>query len=301
MTRGRAPVLVLLTALLGCSDGTGPVEEDPDAFPLLLCDVDTAGAIAFSPDWPLWSNGLEKQRHIVLPPGGRIDITDRYRWVFPDGTRFLKRFSIRGPAGDLMHVETRIIRRHEGAWETAAYVWNDEQTDADLVADGSPVAVTVTNEAGRTFVHNVPGSSGCQTCHASSPAFILGFIEVQLNRDDQLALLHGRGIFNAALPDPLDSIAAADAETEWVLGYVTGNCVQCHNGTTEFDLSHDIFLDAAVADTRPSGAVLITPGDPQNSELFLRFQHRDMPPLGVQLRDDEAVNRLRLWIFGLPE
>jgi hypothetical protein len=288
---------VLVLAAVACSDTAGP--EPAEELPALLSDIDMQGAIDFTPAWVLWSNGLEKKRQILLPPGGRIDISNRQHWVFPDGTRILKWFSVREPGGNLRHVETRILWLHNGQWETGAYVWNAGQTDAELVESGAPVAVSVTNESGLTFSHTVPGRSDCQSCHGSSPAFVLGFRELQLNRDNQLAALEARGIFTASPTDP-DRVQAADSETEWVLGYVTANCVHCHNGSAEFDLSHGGFLDATVGRQGPrSGKVLITPGDPSASWLFARFQNREMPPLGVQLRDDAAVERLRAWILAL--
>jgi hypothetical protein len=145
----------------------------------------------------------------------------------------------------------------------------------------------------------VPGRSGCQACHGSSPAFILGFREVQLNHGAQLAELDARGVFTAALPADPDAVEAADPETEWVLGYVTANCVHCHNGSAEFDLSHDVFLEATVGQQGASGQMRITPGDPEASRLFVRFRNREMPPLGVQVRDDDSVERMRAWILGL--
>lgn len=307
MVRTRIPPLSLaLVALaaLSCGDGDScPGSTDPcgdERFPALLSQFDDAGAISFEPRWTLWSNGLEKERRIVLPPSGeRIDISDRDHWSFPAGTSVLKTFSVRGPGGGLTPVETRIIRRRGQGWETAVYIWNDDASDADLVRSGGPVAVTVTDEDGRTFDHTVPGPSDCMACHGSSPAFLLGVRELQLNRDDQLEHLEQLGLFSESVPEDPDVIEASDPETEWVMGYATANCVHCHNGVAEFDLSHDVFLDAVVNGAGPSGETLITPGSPDDSEFFHRLQTRQMPPLGVQIRDDEAVERLRLWILGL--
>lgn len=292
-------VVAVLLSMSACSDPNGP-EPNDESLPLFLSEFDMTSAIGFAPTWVLWSNGLEKQRHVLLPPGGRIDISNRDHWVFPDGTRFFKRFSIREPGGSLRHVETRILWRHEGRWVTGAYVWNEAQTDAELVESGVPVPVTVTNEEGVTFSHTVPGRSGCQACHGSSPAFILGFRELQLNHDGQLGALASRNIFTVVPPADPQEIEAADEETEWVLGYTTANCVHCHNGSAEFDLSHRVFLDVTVNQRGPhSGNVLITPGDPEESWLYERVRTREMPPEGVQLRDDAAVARLRAWIEGL--
>lgn len=283
-----------------CPESTGPCAEGP--FPELLSQFDATGAIPYEPRWVLWSNGLEKDRSIVLPSSGeRIDISDRERWDVPEGTSLMKEFSVRGPDGVLRPVETRIIRRRGGTWETAVYIWNDDHSDAELVRTGGPVAVTVTDEEGRTFDHTVPGPSDCLACHGSSPGFLLGVRELQLNKDDQLQHLEDLGVFASSVPSDPDVVEAPDGETEWVMGYATANCVHCHNGVAEFDLSHDVFLDAVIGQPGSSGELLIAPGSPGNSLLFTRFQTREMPPLGVQIRDDDAVERLRLWILNLSD
>src|SRR5687767_2917359 len=51
---------------------------------------------AYSPQYPLWSDGLSKRRWVQLPNGGVIDGTDEHAWTFPPGTRFWKEFSLRG-------------------------------------------------------------------------------------------------------------------------------------------------------------------------------------------------------------
>jgi hypothetical protein len=43
--------------------------------------------LAFSPQYPLWTDGATKRRWISLPPGKAIDGSDPDAWVFPVGTR----------------------------------------------------------------------------------------------------------------------------------------------------------------------------------------------------------------------
>jgi hypothetical protein len=58
--------------------------------------------LAFSPQYPLWTDGAGKRRWISLPPGTTIDGSDPDAWRFPVGTRFWKEFSFNG-----QRVETR--------------------------------------------------------------------------------------------------------------------------------------------------------------------------------------------------
>ena len=54
----------------------------------------------------------------------------------------------------------------------------------------------------------------------------------------------------------------------------------------------------------PEASLRIVPGHPDQSGLLARVASRSpalqMPPLGTQLVDDEAVELLRLWISELP-
>ena len=61
--------------------------------------------LAFSPQYPLWSDGAAKRRWISLPPGTAIDASRPDAWEFPRGTRLWKEFSLDRP------VETRFIER----------------------------------------------------------------------------------------------------------------------------------------------------------------------------------------------
>src|SRR5262245_41272255 len=50
----------------------------------------------FNPQYPLWSDGLQKSRWIHLPPGTKIDTSDPDRFIFPRGTKLWKEFRANG-------------------------------------------------------------------------------------------------------------------------------------------------------------------------------------------------------------
>src|SRR5215212_5200209 len=87
--------------------------------------------LAFSPQYPLWTDGAAKRRWISVPPGTAIDGSDPDAWVFPVGTRLWKEFSFGG-----RRVETRFIElQPDGQWLYAAYAWSPEGTEAQLVSE----------------------------------------------------------------------------------------------------------------------------------------------------------------------
>src|SRR5688500_6534491 len=83
--------------------------------------------LAFSPQYPLWSDGARKRRWIQLPAGSAIDASQPDAWEFPRGTRLWKEFALD------RRVETRYIERlADGSWRFATYLWNEAGTEATL-------------------------------------------------------------------------------------------------------------------------------------------------------------------------
>jgi hypothetical protein len=290
--------------------------------------VTSPRAHSFRPVWELWSNGLGKERLLVLPEGKKIDTKDRNAWDFPVGTLFFKTFTFNDPAmgGKERPVETRLIRRTQTEWEFAVWVWNDAGTDAELadIMRSIPKEVTVDGEK---FNHRVPSKADCGTCHLSNVVPIIGFDELRLNgklegrAKTQLQEAADAGMFTMPVPATPDEITAADATTKAVMGYVHGNCGHCHNDipndeklgmTRSFDLRHKAFLKNTVnVMTMTSGTasgLRILPGDPSKSILYLavwgesgNVEVKLMPPVGVQRRDRMAIELLRTWITNLKK
>jgi hypothetical protein len=278
-------------------------------------------AVASAPQYALWSNGSDKQRHIVLPEGETITQTVA-GFVFPEGTLVYKSFAFADAdqADGMFYAELRVMRLGGEGWEFAAYRYDDDRQDGVLLEGRRAEAVEVPDSDGDAFEHSVPSTRQCRTCHESSPVEVLGFSALQLDYDDGdgnvLSRLEDAGLFQ----DPVEHVAridSGDEETDWVLGYVVGNCAHCHNGFTDlanssFDLRPEVFLEQTIdRDTESSGSGIgtrIVAGSADDSVLYLAFTGRDndtgieaMPPLGVQLRDTAAAERLGAWIEGLED
>ena len=96
---------------------------------------------AFTPQYPLWSDGAHKRRWIYLPPGTTIDGSRPDAWEFPVGTRLWKEFSFG------RRTETRFMVSTPAGWRYASYAWNDDETDAVLApAAGRRTSVEITAE-----------------------------------------------------------------------------------------------------------------------------------------------------------
>lgn len=263
-----------------------------------------ADALRYEPRWPLWSNGSDKERLLVLPEGsrGRAGRSDAGEAGLPEpstlpvGSFFFKTFAFPVGAGqEPLPVETRVMRKTEAGWAFARYVWDEHGADARLLEDRLPVRVPVELPDGASFEHVVPTPLDCRTCHEAASDPVLGYDPLQLG---------------------LEEFEAPDSETRDIMGYVVGNCVHCHNGgdreNASFDLRPPVFLENMIDRPTASSAsgigIRVVPGEPERSVVWKALAGGDeedgikaMPPRGVQHVDEEAVERMRSWIERLPD
>lgn len=286
----------------------------------------------FSPQYPLWTDGLIKRRWIRLPVGGTIDGRDEQAWEFPVGTKIWKEFALPDRP-----IETRLLwRAAADRWIFASYIWNADGSDATLApAEGIRGVAEVA--PGRR--HSIPSRTDCVACHGG-PATInpIGFSALQLSTDRDPGAIHGEpleagmlttrtlieeGLLTNARADLLSRaprIATADPLSRSVLGYMVANCGICHNGKGEIAALGpvirlpDLLVDAdAVVRTmvgqptrwqvpgEPEGlSVLVYDGVPDRSAIYVRMRSRSpssqMPPLGTTVRDQAAVDAVARWI-----
>jgi hypothetical protein len=284
--------------------------------------------LAFSPQYPLWTDGAMKRRWISLPPGTAIDASDPDAWSFPVGTRLWKEFSFAG-----RRVETRYMeRRPDGQWLYAAYAWSADGREAQRVSErGRRGAYPL--GGGRS--HAIPGVSDCKVCHQGGRSEVLGFSAFQLSPQRDPGALHAdpapppgvdldflveKGLLAGLPGTPLEAppIVAASATERAALGYLHGNCGHCHNAQGPLR-NVGLFLrqgggtiPPAIASTfnhpvkkpapglSPDATQRIEPQHPDRSALMQRMASRypalQMPPLGTELVDRQAVDLIRRWI-----
>jgi hypothetical protein len=285
--------------------------------------------LAFSPQYPLWTDGAAKRRWISLPPGTAIDASDPDAWLFPIGTRLWKEFAFGG-----RRIETRYLERlADGEWLFAAYAWSPDGKEARLAPERG---VRSAYDLGGGRSHTIPGTVDCQICHKSGRTEVLGFSALQLSPERDPNAVHSdvqpgvvdlrtlveKGLLVGLPQSMLDSaprIVARSATEQSALGYLHGNCGHCHNQHGPLK-NIGMFLrqtagsadQSAIATTvgqpvrtlapgQPNGTEFrIEPGHPERSGLAQRVGSRypamQMPPLGTELVDEEAVSLLRRWI-----
>jgi hypothetical protein len=288
--------------------------------------------LAFSPQYPLWTDGAAKRRWISLPPGTAIDASDPDAWVFPVGTRLWKEFSFDG-----RRVETRYLKRDTDRWVYAAYAWNEDGREARLVgARGRRAAHPL--PGGKS--HAIPGIADCKACHQGSRNEVLGFSALQLSPDRDPGALHAdagpdaidlkvlvdRGLV-VGLPQQLlhrpSRITAVSGQERAALGYLHGNCGHCHNDqgplrnvglflrqkalgrSQAIDTTFGHPIKKPAPGQSPDAVSRIEAGHPERSGLVERVGSRypalQMPPLGTELVDRDAIALLEHWIASRRE
>lgn len=307
----------------------------------LFSDLDTltpaAGFLSYDVRVPLWSDGAVKRRWVFVPDDRVVGFAPEGALALPDGTVFLKHFDMALDARDpdsLTRLETRVLVLDEGSLYGLSYRWNEDQSDATLVAEHGTEMLTVTDLDGetRTFEYAFPSPNECLQCHDPHGARSLGFNARQLlpdpdedELDGVLAELLARDQLDPPpSTDDLDKAARLPrlhddgvALEDRVRGYLDANCSHCHGqrnaGSARWDarlttpLSKQHIVDGALFGhtQHDEDDRVIAPGHPNHSDLLRRVRTEDpatrMPPLASARPDEAFIALLAAWIEALGE
>lgn len=310
------------------------------------------GLIPYSVNAELWSDGATKSRFIAIPGNGKIEYeTVTYPqpapgsvpgWRFPNDTVLVKTFFLETEPGKKRRLETRLLHNHlvggteeygDQVWSGYTYIWNDEQTDAELAdakgVDRKFAVKTPTGERQQTW--HFPSRAECTMCHTVTAKYALGVNTMQMNKDhdyggvvaNQLATLEHIGMFDRKLPAPPDKLlkladfndTTNDLDSR-ARAYLHANCSHCHRkwggGNAEFQLLATLPLgEMGVIGVKPGHGTLglndprlIAPGEPERSMIYERMTRLGlgrMPHIASNVVDQQAVKLIGDWIKQLPK
>jgi uncharacterized repeat protein (TIGR03806 family) len=312
--------------------------------------IPAKGLIPYSVNAELWADGASKTRFIAIPGAAKIEYdTVTYPqpapgslpgWRFPDGTVLVKTFALETEPGKSRRLETRLLVAErvggteeygDQVWNGYTYIWNDDQTDADL-ADIKGVDreyVVKTAAATRTQKWHFPSRAECTMCHTVTAKYALGVNTMQMNRDhtygagvaNQLATLEHIGVFDRKLPAPPEKLVkladyrdkSADLNLR-ARSYLHANCSHCHRkwggGNAEFQLLATLPVrELGIIDTKPGQGTfdlkdprILVPGDPGRSMLYHRMTRTGlgrMPHIASNVVDDDGVKLIHDWIAAM--
>jgi len=312
--------------------------------------VPAKALIPYSVNSELWSDGAVKERFLGLPGNSKIEYeTVTYPqpapgsvpgWRFPDGTVLVKTFALETEPGKKRRLETRLLVAEriggteeygDQVWSGYTYIWNDDQTDAELAdRQGVDREFTIKTAAGeRKQKWHFPSRAECTMCHTVTAKYALGVNTAQMNKDhdyggvvaNQLSTLEHLGIFDRKLPKPVEQLdklvnprdESADLDKR-ARSYLQANCSHCHRkwggGNAEFQLLHTLPLaETGTIGVKPGqGAFdlkdpkLLVPGDPDRSMIYHRMTRLGlgrMPHIASSVVDEQAVALIRSWIKGI--
>ncbi len=317
-----------------------------------------AGLIPYSIVAPAWCDGAQKQWYLALPGTSQIEYEAiefpqpapgaLRGWKFPDGAVLVETISLeleRGQPASRRRIETRILHNErlsgteevgDQYWRGYTYLWNDDQSDANLLEDPQGLDRTYTIRdpsvpgGKRQLDWHSPSRAECTVCHNMAAKYLLGVNTLQLNRDldyggvvdNQLRALEHVGVFTKPLPAPpaqlprlVDYHDASQSLDVRARSYLHANCSYCHRkwggGNAEFQFLYTLDLDDTKAvEIRPgqggfyiADARVIAPGDPYRSVLFYRMAKLGpgrMPRMGSNEVDAKGLALIHDWIGRLP-
>jgi putative heme-binding domain-containing protein len=333
------------------------------SFPTRLSDTglftDTAahsvapGVVPYAISAEAWADGTRATRHLALPGAGQLSLYDtqnpqqgfiRGKFRFPADGVLVKTVGLDTRPGDPSshrRIETQVLHFTGADWYGYTYLWNEAQTDAELVpAAGTTVSLPVAAADGSGRVHRqsyrVASRTECIMCHTTRGGSLYGFTPPQLNRPvarpagpqagqgadtvNQLRLFDELGLLAKQLDEnvtaPADPYDTAGDLTARARSYLQMNCAQCHlrggGGASDFDVRQDVPLEKTkLVGLLPSHGALgiddarvVTAGDPARSALYYRMAtlgRGRMPHFGSTVVDERGLRLIGDWIASLGE
>lgn len=280
----------------------------------------------YEPTVSLYSDGVWKRRALHVPSGETAHATADV-WEVPVGSYLMKTFFVpldgRRPEAGERRIETRFLVRVAGGYVASTYLWNDEQTDAEVSGGNVDVPLDWIDAAGvaRTDHFHVPGTSQCQGCHFDRA---LGLRTPLMDREEgdagQIDRLVAAGAVDGvpservAWPDPFDDGAPLELRAR---AYLATNCGHCHSDEGDEEaIANGVRWDFASTATdrlplcKRTASVdgrdrVIVPGHPEDSELIARMWSDDpfvrMPRGPTHIPDGAGIALLEEWIAAMPE
>ena len=269
-------------------------------------------AFEYNLSTPLFSDYTHKQRLIALPENAAMTYNGDGLPIFPDNTLIAKTFYYNLNERDLalgrQIIETRVLIKINGNWETGNYKWNEDQTEAvlDLVGSSLPITWIDADGATQSTTYKIPSDTDCFTCHKTyeditpiGPKLrtlnfnINGTNQLQqLVNDNQLMGLTDVSSVNT-LPNWEDT---SNSLEERARAYMDTNCAHCHipGGQCE-DQSTLNFADETA---RYNSEIVAR----KESIRFRISEYKDcisMPFIGTSMLHTEGVNLLNTYLDTL--
>ncbi len=263
---------------------------------------------------PLFTDYAHKQRLIALPQGEQMMYNGDGLPMFPDNTVIAKTFYYNNNETDLSQgkniIETRILIKLNGDWETGNYIWNEAQTDATFDTDGAVVPVTWINDSGESqnIDYEVPSSTDCFTCHSNNSQRTpigpkLRTLNFDVNGSNQLQTLIDHGLLSGLtdpntvedLPNWEDVSLGLDRRAR---AYMDVNCAHCH---TEGGFCQDESILRLDYETPFEETNIYIRRNSIEARIQNLIPQYGMPLIGTTILHDEGIDLLLDYLQSLED
>lgn len=288
--------------------------------------------IPYDLNTPLFSDYAQKLRFVWIPQGQKATVQEDGSIDFPKGSILVKNFFYE-KNGQKNILETRLLIKYEKEWVALPYVWNKEQTDAELEIAGASIPISFELDGKSvSFNYSVPNKTQCKSCHNLDHKIVpIGPKISNLNKAysyiqgsfNQLDYWKEQNIldFQRNIQTPVLAVwnDISQPIADRAKAYLDINCGHCHHpkgpaNTSGLFLQQDVtnptswgICKTPVAAGRGSGGRKydIHPGQPDASILLYRIDSDDpgimMPEVGRKLIHKEAVELIRTWIASMEQ
>jgi uncharacterized repeat protein (TIGR03806 family) len=294
------------------------------------------GVLPYDLNTPLFSDYAHKARFVWVPPGQKASLDENGKVQFPSNSILVKTFYY--PAdfrkkGQNNLIETRLLFKIGEEWQAFTYVWNEDESEAELSLVGDIQPVSWINEQGQKqkVDYLVPNKNQCKSCHnVEQKIEPIGPKFANLNRRfdyasssaNQLDHWQKMGILSTMdLPQastmPMWNDPQSGSLQDRALAYLDVNCGHCHSPQGPAHTT-GLFLQKDQTDLRKLGLCKppvaagkgsgnrkfsIIAGKPDESILLYRMENEDpgvmMPELGRAVVHKEGIALIRAWIKEL--
>jgi uncharacterized repeat protein (TIGR03806 family) len=243
-----------------------------------------------------------KQRLVYIPDGTQVTHIDNGIPDFPEGSILVKTFYYPVDERDATQghqvIETRLEILSDGEWNVGTYVWNEEQTDAELILKGKDTTVSWIDTTGseRSIDYHYPSQKECVACHQQEEAVApIGPSMRNLNIEIASADLTQNQLDHLQATNLMASVDASTVSTipdykdeslpleDRARAYMDMNCAHCHNpggwkeaSNRDFDFRFETSLsDSHIAEKK--------------DKIKRVLENGEMPYLGVTVLHEEGV------------
>lgn len=293
--------------------------------------------LPYEPASGLFTDYALKKRFIWMPEGVKATYNAANKvFEFPVGTVLIKTFYYNTvqPNNTTKIIETRLMIRKSDRWYFYEYLWNADQTDADLVEgpdfeNGDVVNLTFKkpNNEIINIDYRIPSEAECYACHKINEVRTpIGLKPQNINHNypysegskNQLQKLFEQGYlenYPTSITSTVDYHDTSQPLELRVRSYLDINCAHCHQDLGRCDYralrfgfaetTNPTNLGMCIDADEPFDPIfkLISPGNADKSVIHYRISTTEesmrMPLLGRTINHDEGIALIEEWINSM--